>query len=251
MTDLNELETYCSNLLNVDAFADYCPNGLQVESGHREVRRLISGVTASQALIDAAVEADADVLLVHHGYFWKGEPEPLRGIKGRRIRTLIQSGISLLVYHLPLDAHPELGNNRQLADRLGFSDAGPVESEGGLIWRTDLDQPLEADELLTRITQGLGREPQHICAGDGPLRHIGWCTGAAQDAIETAAALGLDAFISGEISERTVHLARELGIHFFAAGHHATERFGVQALGEHLAKKFSLEYRFIDIPNPV
>ncbi|HEC15185.1 MAG TPA: Nif3-like dinuclear metal center hexameric protein [Sedimenticola sp.] len=250
MTGLNELETYCNTLLRVDAFADYCPNGLQVDAGGGEVRRLVSGVSASLALIEAAAGAGADALLVHHGYFWKGEPAPLRGVKGRRIRALIQSGISLLAYHLPLDAHPELGNNRQLADRLGFSGAGPAEDEGGLIWRVDLEQPLEAGELLARISRGLGREPQHIPAGEGPLRRIGWCTGAAQDAIETAAALGLDAFVTGEISERTVHLARELGVHFFAAGHHATERFGVRALGEHLAGRFSLEHRFIDIPNP-
>jgi dinuclear metal center YbgI/SA1388 family protein len=250
MIELKALETYCNELLDAGCVADYCPNGLQVEAG-LEVRRLVSGVTASQALIEAAIEAGADALLVHHGYFWKGEAAPLTGIKGRRIRTLMQQGISLLAYHLPLDRHPEFGNNRQLADRLGFEGAGPVPEGDGLLWQVELGQALDADALVQRITTGLGRSPQHIPGGPASIRRIGWCTGAAQGHIEEAAALGLDAYITGEISEPTVHLARELGIHFFAAGHHATERFGVQALGDHLAQRFSLEHQFVDIPNPV
>ncbi len=248
MIGLKDLESYCNELLERESFQDYCPNGLQVDAGGAGVRRMVTGVTACQALIDAAVEAEADLLLVHHGYFWKGEPGPLTGIKGRRIRTLMQAGISLLAYHLPLDAHRQFGNNAQLAQRLGFAAAAPVE--GGLIWRADLPQPLAPDELATRIAQVLGRQPLHIAAGERRLQRVGWCSGAAQDAIEQAAALGLDAFITGELSERTVHLSRELGIHFYAAGHHATERFGVQALGAHLAERYALEHRFIDISNP-
>ncbi len=249
MIELKALEAYCSELLKAEAFDDYCPNGLQVEAG-TEVRRIVSGVTASQALIDAAIEAGADALLVHHGYFWKGEPAALTGIKARRIGALFRQGLSLLAYHLPLDAHPEVGNNCQLGQRLGFSSARCLQESPGLLWGVELEQSITAAEITARIKQGLGREPLHVPAAGAAVRRIGWCTGAAQGHIEEAAALGLDAFISGEISEQTVHLARELGVHFFAAGHHATERFGVMALGEHLAQRFGLEHRFVDIANP-
>jgi len=248
MIELIDLEAYCDELLDINAFQDYCPNGLQVDAGRSEVRKIVTGVTACQALIDAAVEVKADLILVHHGYFWKGESEPLKGIKGRRIRTLMQSGINLLAYHLPLDAHPEFGNNRQLADKLGFSAPAPVKD--GLMWQADLKQPLRACELQDRIAKALGQQPMLIPIGEKPIRRVGWCSGGAQDYIESAAELGLDAYITGEISERTVHLTRELGIHFYAAGHHATEKFGVQALGMHLADCHKLEHQFIDIPNP-
>ena len=250
MVELKALEEYCNELLGAAAIADYCPNGIQVEAG-REVRRVVSGVTASQALIEAAVEKEADLLLVHHGYFWKGEALPLTGVKGRRIRTLMQQGLSLMAYHLPLDMHPELGNNRQLADRLGFEKARPSAEGDGLLWQAELAKPISAEALVQRISDGLGRAPLHIEGGATSIRRVGWCTGAAQGHIEEAAALGLDAFITGEISEPTVHLARELGIHFFSAGHHATERFGVAALGQHLASHFELEHEFVDIFNPV
>lgn len=245
-----ELEAYCNALLEVDRFDDYCPNGLQIEAGDA-VRRLVSGVTACQALIDAAVEWGADALLVHHGYFWKGEPATLTGIKGRRVRDLMRESVSLLAYHLPLDAHPELGNNRQLADRLGFVDAQPDPGQQGLFWRGRIEKPLAAAEMGAMIGERLNRPPLHIGPGEGAIERIGWCTGAAQGAILHAAELGLDAFVTGEVSEQTVHQARELGVHFFAAGHHATERYGVMALGERLAEVFSIEHRFIDIPNPV
>ncbi len=248
MIRLKDLEAYCNRLLEIETFQDYCPNGLQIDAGRVEIERVVTGVTACQALIDAAVEAKADLLLVHHGYFWRGESEPLKGIKGRRIRTLMQAGVNLLAYHLPLDAHLQFGNNAQLAERLGFSDAAPVKD--GLIWQVGLQQPLAADGLAARIAQALDRQPLHISVGNRPLQRIGWCSGAAQDAIEQAAELKLDAFITGEISERTVHLAHELGIHFYAAGHHATEKFGVQALGGHLAEQYALEHQFIDISNP-
>jgi len=248
MIELVDLEAYCNEFLDIDAFQDYCPNGLQVDAGRSEVRKIVTGVTASQALIDAAIAAKADLLLVHHGYFWKGESEPLTGIKGARVRALMQAGMSLLAYHLPLDAHSELGNNRQLAEQLGFTAACSVKDS--LIWQANLEQPLDAGELTARLAKTIGQRPIHISVKDKPIRRVGWCSGGAQDAIESAAALGLDAFITGEISERTVHLARELDIHFYAAGHHATEKFGVQALGKHLAERYKLAHQFIDIPNP-
>jgi len=246
MTQLTDIVAYCNERLDATAFDDYCPNGLQVE-GRVEVGGIVSGVTASQALIEAAIDAGADLLLVHHGYFWRGEAAPLVGMKGRRIASLMRTGISLLAYHLPLDAHPELGNNRQLGIRLGFSGGGPLDK---LVWGVDLAQPIGADELVTRIDGALGRAPLAV-GRSGPLRRIAWCTGAAQGMIEQAAAAGCDAFISGEISEQTVHQANELGILYLAAGHHATERYGVQALGTELAKRFGVTHRFIDIANPV
>lgn len=247
MIDLITLERYCNTLLNSTAFDDYCPNGLQLDAGHGQIRRLASAVTASQAVIEAAAGHGADLLLVHHGYFWRGEPAPLTGIKGRRVRTLIKGGISLLAYHLPLDAHPDLGNNRVLGDLLGVQGSAPLADS--LVWQGELPaQSLQ--QFGEHLAQTLERSPLLISGGDHPVRRIGWCTGAAQSAIQQAAAAGLDAFVSGEVSESTTHLARELGIHYLAAGHHATERFGVQALGRHLAQRFDLEYRFVDEQNP-
>lgn len=252
MVKLSELTAYTHNLLRVAEFNDYCPNGLQIE-GRGDVARVVSGVTASLALVEAAIAHKADALLVHHGYFWKGEDARVIGLKQRRLKALLNADISLLAYHLPLDAHPELGNNAQLAKRLGFSATGAFGRTAGppIACYTELDAACEVDAMAERIAAALGREPLVIQAGDRPIRRLGWCTGAAQSYIDEAAQLGLDAFISGEISEYTVHSARELGIHYFAAGHHATERYGVQALGEHLAQQFKLEHTFIDIPNPV
>ncbi|MCK5640274.1 MAG: Nif3-like dinuclear metal center hexameric protein [Gammaproteobacteria bacterium] len=249
MIHLNELLQYTNTLLESDTFQDYCPNGLQVE-GKDVIRKLVTGVTASQALIDAAVEQGADALLVHHGYFWKGEDPCIRGLKGRRIRTLVQNDISLLAYHLPLDAHSELGNNAGLASALGLEVEGRF-TPADIGMYGSIGNTLDGPSLVQRIAKALGREPQYIPAGEHAIRRIGWCSGSAQGYIEAAADLGLDAYISGEISEQTVHLARERGIHYFAAGHHATERFGVQALGEHLARQFDLQHVFIDVPNPV
>lgn len=251
MADLFELELFCSELLDSASFEDYCPNGLQVDAGSRQVQRVVSGVTASQALIDEAVSWQADLLLVHHGYFWRGEAPSLTGYKGRRVRALMQHGISLMAYHLPLDAHPELGNNRQLALLLELEDVQILPETGGLLWWGKLPLPLVAAQLAGRISTALNRQPLYISAGDKPIERVCWCTGAAQNYIEKAAANGMDAYISGEVSEQTVHLARELGIHYFAAGHHATERYGIRALGERLSKEFGLEHRFIDVENPV
>jgi len=250
MVEIEELCTYCDALLACTDFNDYCPNGLQLE-GDRPVKRLMSGVTASQALIDAAVAWQADALLVHHGWFWKGESPSLVGTKGRRVRALAQRGMSLLAYHLPLDAHPELGNNRQLARVLDFADPEPTPLGEGLLWRGRLRHPMGSAELSARIASALGRSPLHIAGHQRPLEQVAWCTGAAQGFIEQAASLRVDAYLSGEVSEQTTHQARELEVDYFAAGHHATERYGVQALGAHLAGRFGLEHRFVDIDNPV
>jgi dinuclear metal center YbgI/SA1388 family protein len=246
MARLQDIVAHCASELDIGSFDDYCPNGLQVE-GRPLVRRLVSGVTASQALLDAAVAAEADAVLVHHGYFWRGEPAPLVGMKGRRVATLMRAGISLLAYHLPLDAHPVVGNNRQLGDRLSFAGAAPID---GLVWGAELAEPLSPGELIGRLVAVLGREPLVL----GPrreLRRVAWCTGAAQDYLAKAAAAGCDAFISGEVSEQTCHEAQELDILYLGAGHHATERFGVQALGETLAERFEIEHLYIEIDNPV
>ena len=251
MVELKQLVQHCNEYLQVAAIDDYCPNGLQVDAGAYMISSVVTGVTASQALIDAAAEQGADLLLVHHGYFWKGEPMTLTGIKGRRIRSLIQNSISLMAYHLPLDLHPELGNNRQLADILGFDNAAPAAPGAGLVWVSELPAPEGVSQISARIRDGLGREPLHLPGGAAQIRRVGWCTGAAEGHILRAAELGVDAFISGEVSEQTTHLAQELGVHFFSAGHHATERYGVKALGGYLAGRFGLEHHFIDLPNPV
>ena len=245
MAELSEIVTFCDRELAVETFDDYCPNGLQVE-GRQEVGRIVSGVTASQALIDAAIADDADLVLVHHGYFWRGEAQPLIGMKGRRIKALMTANLSLLAYHLPLDAHPDWGNNRQLGLRLGFDNAAPLD---GLLWGIDLGEPLAAEVLVQRVEAALSRAPT-VVGPARPVRRIAWCTGAAQGMIEKAAAAGCDAFISGEISEQTLHQARELNVFYLGAGHHATERYGVQVLGSVLAEHFGLTHRFIDLDNP-
>ncbi len=251
MVLLKDLLNYSNNLLEIERFADYCPNGLQIE-GRPEVKKVISGVTACQALVDAAVAEKADVLLVHHGYFWKGEDPRLVGIKYQRIRRLIEAGISLLVYHLPLDAHPVYGNNAGLAELLGLDIAGTFPGGGeGVGMHGTLQKPLSAKEFAEQISSALSREVLHIGEKDQQIHTLAWCSGAAQGYIGEAAELGVDAYLSGEISEQTVHIARETGVQYFAAGHHATERAGVKALGEHLAAQFEIEHQFIDVPNPV
>ncbi|MFF7707002.1 Nif3-like dinuclear metal center hexameric protein [Pseudomonas sp. NPDC007930] len=237
--------------LSAGKIHDYCPNGLQVE-GRPQVGRIVSGVTASQALVDAAIEARADLLLVHHGYFWKGENPCITGMKQRRLKALLKHDISLVAYHLPLDVHPEVGNNVQLALQLGIDVEGPLDPANpkvvGLLGA--LAEPVSAAAFAARVEQVLGRTPL-LVGSDRVIRRVGWCTGGGQGYIDQAIAAGVDLFITGEASEQTFHSARENGVAFIAAGHHATERYGVQALGEYLARRFAVEHQFIDIPNPV
>ncbi|MEC5342125.1 type 2 GTP cyclohydrolase I [Brenneria populi] len=243
----SELEKLINQKLNVESFQDYAPNGLQVE-GRRDVRRIVTGVTASQALLDAAVEHQADAVLVHHGYFWKNEAPIVVGMKRNRLKTLLINDINLYGYHLPLDAHPQLGNNAQLAALLEIDVLGMIEP---LVPYGELSQTLSGDALRQRLENRLGRAVLH-CGDNAPrqIRRIAWCTGGGQGFIELAARFGVDAFITGEVSEQTIHIAREMGLHFFAAGHHATERGGIHALGEWLAQEHGFDVTFIDIPNP-
>jgi dinuclear metal center YbgI/SA1388 family protein len=243
-----DIEAHLATLLAVDRFKDYGPNGLQVE-GRPVVRRLVSGVTASLALIDAAIAAGADAILVHHGLFWRGQDGRVVGWLKQRLARLLAHEVNLLAYHLPLDAHPELGNNAQLGLRLGLrADARFGEQDLGFIGT--LAQCEAAPALAARLARTLGRAPQ-LLPGDGrPLQRLAWCTGGAQGYFEAAVAAGADAFITGELSEPQAHLARETGVAFLACGHHATERYGAPAVGEHLARQFGLEHQFIDIDNP-
>lgn len=242
-----ELETVLNNQLNIGAFQDYAPNGLQVE-GRRDIQRVVTGVTASQALLDAAVAHQADAILVHHGYFWKNEPVVVRGMKRNRLKTLLTHDINLYGYHLPLDAHPELGNNAQLAKLLEIQVLGEIES---LLPYGEFTTPLNAVALRERLEKQLGRSVLH-CGDRAPAEvlRIAWCTGGGQGYIQQAAEFGVDAFITGEVSEQTIHIAREMKVNFYAAGHHATERYGIKALGEWLAEQHQLDVTFIDIPNP-
>ena len=246
---LNELRDYIGSLLEVSRFRDYSPNGVQVE-GKAPVQRLASGVTASQRLLDAAIAWGADAILVHHGYFWRNEDAAVTGIKKRRLAHLMRHDVSLLAYHLPLDAHAVLGNNAQLGRRLGLVERGRF-GEQDIACYGELAQEQRLAQFSTRIADTLQRTPQVIGDGSCTIRRIAWCSGAAQDYFEAAVALGVDAFLSGEISEQNVHVAHETGVAFIAAGHHATERYGIQALGEHLASRFGVEHRFFDLDNPV
>jgi dinuclear metal center YbgI/SA1388 family protein len=246
---LTELSDYIGRLLDVSRFRDYCPNGVQVE-GRAEILRIATGVTASQRLLEAATAWKADAIIVHHGYFWKNEEATLTGIKKKRIAHLLQQDVSLLAYHLPLDAHPELGNNAQLAKHLGIQASGRF-GEQDIGWYGELEQQQSLNQFALHITKTLQRAPLVIGDGERTLRKVAWCSGAAQSYFEQAVALGVDAFLTGEISEQNVHVAEETGVAFIAAGHHASERYGVQALGQHLAQQFKIEYRFFDMDNPV
>ncbi len=245
----DELTGYLDSFLETARFRDYCPNGLQVE-GRGEVSRLVSGVTASQMLLERAADAGADAVLVHHGWFWRSEDPRVQGMKRRRLGFVMAQDLNLYAYHLPLDAHPECGNNAQLARRLGFIPDGRFgDQEIGVHGRPE--SPTSVQALGALIERELGRRPLVVGEGERPVRRVAWCTGAAQDYFSEAIGLGVDAFISGEISEQTVHAARESGVAYLAAGHHATERYGVQALGEHLAARFGLRHSFIEVDNPV
>lgn len=252
MLQTTDLAQYLEEFLNVRAFKDYCHNGLQLQGKH-SITKIVSGVSANLELIDAAIASNADAILVHHGLFWKGDElqlvEPIRG----RVKSLLENDINLLAYHLPLDCHLDIGNNAGMGKLLEVQDVQSVHIDNipNLLWHGTIEtcSGLEFANLLQRK---LGQKPIHINSSKtDKITKISWCTGAAQDYILNAKALGVDAFITGEISERTVHLAKELEVDFFAAGHHATEKSGIKNLGEHLARQFSLEHIFIDILNPV
>ena len=243
----DELERYLHELLQVDAFDDHAPNGLQVQ-GRPTLRRLVSGVTASLELVQRAAQLDACAILVHHGWFWRGEDPRVVGQRHKRLHALLQAGINLYAYHLPLDAHPELGNNAQLAARLGWQPQSRFgKQQLGVLGRAPQATRAELADALERL---LGRAPLLVGDAQAPVGRLAWCTGAAQGWIEQAQQAGADTYVSGEISEPTAHFAREMGIAYLACGHHATERYGVQALGAHLAGRFGLEHRFIDLDNP-
>jgi len=252
--DRDQLSEFLASELQISRFRDYCPNGVQVE-GRNEIKVLVSGVTASLALLQAAAELQADAILVHHGYFWRGEDMRVVGQKRRRLKLLLENDISLFAYHLPLDMHPQLGNNAQLAAVLGLvPDARFGEDDLGWLGTCGDPSPATVADLAAHIAKKLGRTP--LLIGDpqqqlGRSAKIGWCTGAAQNMLGDAAAAGAQVYLSGEISEPTVHLARESGVAYLACGHHATERYGVQALGRHVAQRFGIAHHFIDIDNPV
>ena len=251
MTSLHTLIQTLDDWMQADSFKDYAPNGLQVE-GRERIQKLALGVTASADVIEQAAFWGADALLVHHGYFWKNESPTLTGMKGRRIRALVQKQMSLIAYHLPLDCHPEFGNNKTLLDQLELSGGIPIEGEGGLLWSVPLDGQFTLDQLATQVGSRLDRIPLVI---ESPhtrslLNRLVVCTGGAQDYLSKAQLHGADVFLSGEISERTTHEARELGVHYIAAGHHATERYGVQALGAKIQNDLALEVAFFDDHNP-
>lgn len=255
MTSQDELKAYLADYLEVNQFNDYAPNGLQVE-GRQEIRIIRTAVTASQTVIDKAVADKADALLVHHGYFWRGESPVISGMKQRRIKALLSNDLNLFAYHLPIDCHQVLGNNACLADQLKLKSAKGhmVQGTPNLLWTGELTSPQMPDAFQETLTQCFGQKPQFVLDEvdqPKPIKRIAFCTGAAQDLLTDAKRLGVDAYLSGEISERTYYEAKEQGIHYFACGHHATERFGIQALGAHLAEQFGLNHAFIDSNNPV
>jgi dinuclear metal center YbgI/SA1388 family protein len=246
------LLSYLNQLLKPETLQDFCPNGLQVE-GKGRITKLVCAVTASQALIDQAVEQGADAIFVHHGYFWKGEDPCIVGMKKRRLATLLAHDINLYVYHLPLDVHPQFGNNVQLAKQLGIDVLGNLSlpsGPAGIVMHGRFPKGIEPKELCERLGHRLARAALHEQVNDRLINTVAWCTGGGQNYITAAAELGVDAFISGEVSEQTIHTAREMDIHFYAAGHHATERYGAKAIGEHLRERFDLDVNFIDIANP-
>ena len=249
----NELESYLAELLKPQQIKDFTPNGLQIQ-GSAHISKVITGVTASKALIDKAIAEQADAILVHHGYFWKNESYVIRGMKHDRIKALLLNDINLYAYHLPLDIHPSLGNNAQLAKLFNIVDVVPLEVGNPLsvAMQGCFEHPCSGEAFSQLINSTLERECLHIAApSNKPIKTIAWCSGGGQGYIELAAEQGIDAFLTGEVSEQTTHIAHEMDIHFFAAGHHATERYGIKALGEHLAEKHGLEVIFVDIDNPV
>ncbi len=245
----HDLRVYLDTLLSPARYQDYCPNGLQVE-GKAQIELLVTGVTACQALIDAAIAARADAILVHHGFFWRSEDPVVVGMKARRLRALMANEVNLFAYHLPLDCHPELGNNAQLGRLMGVPQATPLDpADPSLpLFSGDLEEPAPISSFAENLSLQLEREP--LVVGDGAVQKVAWCTGAGQNYIDKAADAGADLYVTGEVSEHTVHSARERGICFIAAGHHATERYGVQAVGARVAQELGCTHQFIDVDNP-
>ncbi len=252
MVKRSKLVQFCNDLLQIHEVNDYCPNGLQVE-GRKQIKKIVTGVTASLSLIEQAIAQQADAILVHHGFFWKNEPAELTGLKYQRVRLLIEHKINLLAYHLPLDMHVELGNNIQMAHQLGIQNPRCIQGgkAKGLFWFGRFEAEKTIAELEQLIDERFKRKPLVIAGHNKAIKKIAWCSGAAQDLMRYAIDRGMDAFISGEVSEHSYYTAMESGMVYFAAGHHATERYGVQALGERLKNEFDLSHVFIDIPNPV
>nr|WP_170948982.1 Nif3-like dinuclear metal center hexameric protein [Arsukibacterium tuosuense] len=247
-----QLASLLAELLQTERVRDYCPNGLQVE-GRQDITRIVTGVTASQALVDAAIEWGADAILVHHGYFWKNEAPEITGMKKKRLQALLANDINLFAYHLPLDIHLTLGNNAQLGKLLNAESITPLATVEpvGVLMQGEFSAAKSLSEIAALLQQQLNRDVlTHDAGSNKPVRKLAWCTGGGQGYIEQAAAAGADVFISGEVSEQTIHVSRELDIHFIAAGHHATERYGVKALGEYLGANYPVEVKFIDIDNP-
>lgn len=250
MADRNELVSYLDELLDSPGFPDYGPNGLQVP-GARQIDHVVSAVSATRELFELALERGAQALLVHHGLFW-GDAGALSELQAGRLRVLLANDLNLIAYHLPLDAHRKVGNNALLIDHLGMSVTAPFGThKGRQIGFTASCEQTTGEQLAALIATRLGREPLHLAFGPERITRVGVIAGSAPDHIEEAAAAGCDAFITGEPAERVTALAKELGIHFYAAGHHATEKLGVQRLGALLADRFGVAHEFIDIPNPI
>ncbi|BCA95072.1 GTP cyclohydrolase 1 type 2 [Legionella antarctica] len=252
MITRNELSLHLHEFLNCAQYNDYAPNGLQIE-GQEKIKRICTAVTASEEIISKAVAWKAEALLVHHGYFWRGEDPIIIGMKRQRIAKLLSHNINLFAYHLPLDCHPELGNNACLAkllllESIQMHKAGNTEN---LLWSGKLAHPMSNPMFTQFLEKILGRKPLYIAGSNNIIKSIAWCSGAAQDFIEDAHRLGVDAYLSGEISERTYYQAKELGISYYSCGHHATERYGIQSLGKYLSSYFKLEHLFLDSNNPV
>ncbi|ENW94957.1 Nif3-like dinuclear metal center hexameric protein [Acinetobacter sp. NIPH 298] len=252
MANLYDIVQWCNQTLKANEFKDYAPNGLQIEGKH-EVKKIVCAVTASETAIDAAIAQNADALLVHHGYFWKGEPYPITGMRGNRIKKLIQNNISLIAYHLPLDAHPTLGNNIAIAELIGLHNLEALDSTekypiGNIGY---LEHAISPEQFKAKL-QGIFDFPViHLPSHKTSIQKVGFCTGGAQDYINKAAQQNCDAYISGEVSERTFYEAEELGVHYFACGHHATERYGVQRLAEAIAHQFGIETEYFELNNPI
>ncbi|WP_016954992.1 Nif3-like dinuclear metal center hexameric protein [Catenovulum agarivorans] len=246
-----KLEQLLNQWLSPEIISDYCPNGLQLDS-EKTIEKVVTGVSATQALIDSAIALKADAILVHHGYFWKSEPAQIVGMKYQRLKKLIKNDISLFAYHLPLDVHPEFGNNVQLAKLFELEVIDPVEGikPKGILMQAETKSATALADFASLVERKLARKPLVISGGDFLINKVAICTGGGQSFIEHALAAGVDLFITGEVSEQTVHVATEMGIHFIAAGHHATERYGIKALGEYLAANTDIQVEFVDIDNP-